>query len=123
MTDKVRAFESGATRDKEEGKLDYEGFLSFPALQRYALYMDSHRLQQDGKLRDSDNWQKGMPLNVYMKSMWRHLLSAWAIHRGFSIKDERDGHLVTIDEALCGLLFNVFGYLHEILDVRKIEED
>jgi hypothetical protein len=66
----MREFETGATRNPEEGKLDYEGFLSPLVLECYAKYMHEHRLQSDGKLRDSDNWQKGIPKEVYMKSGW-----------------------------------------------------
>jgi len=32
----MRQFESGATRDTEDGKLDYEGFLSPAVLLRFA---------------------------------------------------------------------------------------
>lgn len=103
----VRQFESGATRDTEEGKLDYEGFLSPIALGRFAQYMHKHRVQSDGSLRDSDNWQKGIPLDAYMKSMWRHFHDVWTLHRGYG-----EGEL---EEALCALWFNVQGYLHERL--------
>lgn len=54
----MRSFESGATRDSDESKHDYDGFLSYPALVAYGAYMHMHRLQEDGKLRDSDNWQR-----------------------------------------------------------------
>lgn len=118
----IREFETGATRDKEDGKFDYEGFLSPLALERFAAYMNSHRKQADGNLRDSDNWQKGIPLKVYMKSGWRHLFSWWKIHRGRRVFDERDGHEVTIDEAICGLIFNAFGYLH-VLMMKKADDE
>ena len=101
----MRKFASGATRDSDETKLDYEGFLSPLVLRRFAEYMHQHRLQADGKLRDSDNWQKGIPLDAYMKSGWRHFMDWWACHR--ASQDPA--------EALCALLFNVQGYLHEIL--------
>ncbi len=103
-----RKFDTGATRDTAEGKLDYEGFLSHRALATYARYMHSHRLQSDGCLRDSDNWQKGIPRDVYMKSLWRHLIAAWVCHRS-------EGSPLVMEEALCGILFNAFGYLHEEL--------
>lgn len=111
----MREFDTGATRDSEEGKYDYEGFLSPAALERYAEYMHQHRKQADGRLRDSDNWQKGMGSAVFMKSAWRHFFAWWKIHRGGTVRDERDGHVVTVDEAICGLLFNAMGYLHEML--------
>jgi len=113
VVEAIRRFETGAVRDAETGKFDYEGFLSPRALETYAAYMHKHRKQADGGLRDSDNWQKGIPRSVYMKSLWRHLVTAWKIHRGITCLDERDGHVITITEALCGILFNTFGYMHE----------
>ncbi len=107
---KIRVFESGAIRDTEDGKLDYEGFLSPLALPRFAKYMHSHRIQSDGKLRDSDNWQKGIPLDAYMKSLWRHLIEVWLLHRVNT--DERE---FSMEEALCAIIFNASGYLHELL--------
>lgn len=104
----MREFETGATRDTEEGKLDYEGFLSPLVLRRFGEYMHKHRVQADGTLRDSDNWQKGMPKDVYIKSGFRHFMDWWLEHRGYG---GREG----IEEALCALLFNVQGYLHEHL--------
>jgi hypothetical protein len=104
-TPAVRLFPSGATRDTEDGKLDFEGFLSPLALEAFAMYMHRHRTQADGSLRSSDNWQKGIPVEVYMKSAWRHFFAVWQGHRGEGIKTE----------DLCALLFNVQGLLHETL--------
>jgi hypothetical protein len=102
-----RYFESGAYRDGEEGKNDYEGFLSPIVLQFFGDYMNKHRKQSDGELRDSDNWQKGLPKDQYIKSGFRHFMDWWLEHRG---NKSRDG----LDEALGGLLFNVMGYIYEI---------
>lgn len=104
----MRKFETGATRDTDINKPDYEGFLSPLVIERYGRYMNKHRKQADGKLRDSDNWQKGIPKEAYMKSAWRHFIDMWKEHRGIITKDG-------IEEALCALLFNVSGYLHEHL--------
>lgn len=117
MTEEVRTFATGANRDVEEGKHDYEGFLSPAVIQRFGAYMHKNRHLRDGSLRDSDNWQKGIPLNVYMKSLWRHFLDIWCLHRKVPAEATRD-----IEEALCGLLFNSMGYLHEILKARAIFE-
>lgn len=111
----MRNFDTGATRDSEDGKVDFDGFLSPIALKRYADYLNSHRKQADGKMRDSDNWQRGIPKSVYMKSDFRHFIDLWAIHRGYEVFDPKDGHKITIEEALCAVLFNTFGYLHEEL--------
>jgi hypothetical protein len=104
----MRTFETGATRDTDDGKLDYEGFLSPIVVERYARYMHTHRVQADGSLRSSDNWQKGIPREAYMKSAWRHFVDWWREHRGYP---SREG----LEDAICALLFNAMGYLHELL--------
>jgi hypothetical protein len=113
----MRKFASGATRDSDEGKNDYDGFLSYPVLEAFGDYMTVHRKQADGKLRDSDNWQKGMTQAVYMKSMFRHFFDVWALHRGYKRVDKKTGKEITKKEALMALLFNVQGYAHE--ELRK----
>jgi len=110
----MREFKTGATRDTDEGKYDYEGFYNPLVVKRFGQYMDKHRKQADGKLRDSDNWQKGIPKDAYIKSAWRHFMDWWMEHRGYK---SREG----IEDALCALLFNVQGYLYEILKVREDE--
>jgi len=116
MKKQIRTFSTGATRDSEEGKNDYEGFISPLVVERFGDYMTKHRFQTDGKLRDSDNWQKKMPLDCYIKSGWRHFLDWWKEHRCLG---SRDG----LEDALCGLLFNIQGYLHEYLKENvKIRE-
>ena len=104
----MRSFESGATRDSEGDKLDYEGFISPLVLRRYAQYMHGHRRQVDGSLRDSDNWQKGIPRDVYMKSLIRHTFDLWLFHRGWTVKE-------TLENLLCAIMFNAMGFLHELL--------
>lgn len=117
--DTIRTFDTGATRDSELGKFDYEGFLSPCVLERYAEYMDKHRVQSDGKLRDSDNWQKGIPVTAYTKSLWRHFFDVWKIHRGYQVFDPKGGHAIDQEEALCGLIFNAMGLLHTLTDDRE----
>lgn len=104
----MREFTTGATRNTDDNKLDYEGFLSPLVLERYAQYLHKHRLQADGKIRESDNWQKGIPQSVYMKSLWRHFMDVWKQFRGY--KGEED-----MDDSLCAVLFNASGLLHERL--------
>ena len=108
-TEPIRVFVTGATRDTVDGKYDYEGFLAPRVLARYAEYMHKHRVQPDGTLRTSDNWQKGIPRAEYMKSGWRHFMDWWIGHRRLGVSD------AVLEEALCALLFNVMGYLHELL--------
>lgn len=110
----IRTFSTGATRNLDTTKLDYEGFLSPNALQEFAAYMHKHRAQADGSIRDSDNWQKGIPEDVYLKSMFRHFMDLWTIHRGGTAHSPEDNHTIDRKEALCALMFNVQGLLHEL---------
>ncbi len=112
----VRTFKTGATRDTADGKLDYEGFLSPYALEAYGEYMHKNRQQSDGTLRDSDNWQKGIPKEVYVKSLWRHLVSAWKGHRANAAPE-------VMEDALCGIIFNAMGYLHELKSPKDALDD
>jgi len=109
----MRKFDTGATRDTDKDKLDYEGFLSPFVLKRYAEYLHKHRLQTDGKMRDSDNWQNGIPKNVYMKSLCRHHMEAWLQHRVIA------PHSESLQESLCGVIFNAMGYLYELLEEQR----
>mgnify|MGYP001773548666 CR=1 FL=1 len=111
----IRTFATGATRDTDEGKLDYEGFLSPLVLTCFAEYMHVNRVQSDGSLRASDNWQKGIPVEQYMKSMFRHFMAVWTTHRRCDNAD--------IEEQLCALLFNVQGMLHEKLKTKQNIDD
>lgn len=104
----IRKFGTGATRDTSDGKYDYEGFLSPIVIKRFGEYMNKHRKQSDGSLRASDNWQKGIPMDAYMKSGFRHFMDWWFEHRGMKSQDG-------LEEALCALIFNVQGYLYEYL--------
>lgn len=104
----MRNFTTGATRDTDTGKYDYEGFISPVVMEAFAAYMHFNRLQADGNLRGSDNWQNGIPLDVYMKSGWRHFFDWWREHREIETKEG-------VVFALCGLMFNLQGYLHELL--------
>ena len=107
-------FESGATRSADEGKLDIEGFYHPAVIRRYAQYLNKHRVQADGKVRDSDNWSRGMPTWRYVKSLLRHVLDTWLHHRG-------QGHLAEYadeEDCICAVLFNAQGLLLEKLIER-----
>lgn len=116
---KVRKFNSGATRDSEEGKNDYEGYLSPLVIEAYGNYMTKHRKQSDGSIRDSDNWKKGFGnkhYDVCMKSLWRHFLDLWLEHRGFI---SREG----MKDALMGILFNTMAYTYQFLMDEMFKEE
>jgi len=109
---KIRKFGTGATRDTDEGKHDFEGFLSPIVINRFGEYMSKHRKQSDGGLRDSDNWQKGIPKDQYIKSLLRHIQDMWLEHRGYKGREEKE-------ETMCAIMFNIMGYLHETLKERN----
>jgi len=113
----MRTFETGATRNNDEDRPDYEGFLSPLVIERFGEYMHSHRKQADGNLRSSDNWQKGIPLTVYLKGLWRHFHHVWMRHRGWVVRDPQA--CANIEEDLCAMLFNVQGYLHTVLAAKQ----
>ena len=113
----VRKFDSGAPRDTDNDKLDFRGFFSACALERFAQYMNEHRkMAGTDELRASDNWKKGIPKEVYMSSAWRHFFDWWKEDQGLQ---SREG----LENALCGLWFNLQGYLHEALkDKEKLDD-
>lgn len=104
----VETFKTGAIRDSKDHKLDYEGFYNPLVIEAFGRYMHKSRNMESGEFRASDNWQKGIPVDSYMKSGWRHFLDWWLEHRGYETKD---GVLL----ALLGLMFNVQGYVLEVL--------
>lgn len=115
----LRDFESGAIRSADATRDDSEAYLSPLVIDRFNEYMTKHRHLADGRVRDGDNWQKGMPLATYMKGGWRHFLHWWTRHRGHPMRDPMAGR--DIEEDLCALLFNVQGYLHETIKKRLKE--
>lgn len=113
----ARRFDTGASRDTTEDKVDYEGHLCPLVLEEYGEYMHSCRKNEEDKLvRESDNWQLGIPVDAYMKSLWRHFMELHRIHRGWDSK-------TLLKRTLCAILFNTMGYLHEILKEERKEED
>jgi len=121
MSDKVggnsREFSTGARRDTEEGKLRFHAVLSPWALEAWVDYCRRHNSQVH---RREENWKKGMPLGSFLSSMWRHLHHLWKLHcltHAMGVAEEewlgaemRDQMI----DALCGVLFNAHGYLHEL---------
>lgn len=115
----IRTFETGATRNTDTTKLDFEGFLHPLVLRRFAEYMHTHRQQADGTLRSADNWQKGIPADVYMKSLFRHFMDVWSLHRGVPVTSPETGLPVEMVEALMACLFNIQGYAFELLRAEQ----
>jgi hypothetical protein len=96
-------FKTGATRTAET-TYDPSGFLNPRVLQLFCEYMEKHRTQADGTLRDSDNWQKGMPTSRTIRSLLRHTFDLWLISRGH---DPKSPDCKTPMDALCAIYFNV----------------
>ena len=117
----MQFFTTGATRSAEGDKLDYEGFLSPFVLERYAQYLHEHRTQADGKQRSSDNWQGGMPRRRYLKSAIRHLMEIWKAMRTVGWKDVNEERDKVLQDAICGVMFNMMGLLYEILRGSDID--
>lgn len=136
--EKSRQFSTGANRNSDTGKLDYEAFNSPIVEKAYAQYLGRHQRLADGTLREGDNWQKlfgDKHFDVCMKSGLRHMMDVWLFHRGFAdetaaysevTRFENPEKPFTIDEriklareeAICGTIFNMKAYLFKL----KIEE-
>lgn len=130
----IRQFETGATRNTANGKNDYVGFNNPLVELHFGNYMNEHRIQSDGTLRASDNWQKGIDRDTYLSSLDRHTKDLWALHKGyFAYKETKDNgeythylineiidlpnnwKIITKEDALGGIRFNCDGYwLEEI---------
>ena len=111
----MREFETGATRNAEVDP-DYHGFFSPLAMHAYGQYMHAHRVQADGSLRDSDNWQLGMPKDTYVRSLVRHTHDVELIHdghEGLARRDARDPN--PLKAHLSAIIFNAQGMLHELM--------
>ena len=106
---KHRTFDTGATRDTEDGKLQFDKFLSPIVLKAYAEYMHKKRVIGGG-LRQGDNWQKGIPMDVYMGSLSRHYMDIWLHQQGYGEETGED-----FETALVAMMFNVMGMLHTVL--------
>lgn len=120
-TKELQAFESGATRSADVGKPDYEGFIAPVVLAAYGEYMHEHRTQRDGSVRASDNWQSGIPVNNYIKSLVRHVIELWLFHRtGIAPMNKDSGKPFTKHELCSAIMFNIMGYFKEHLDPAPI---
>ena len=118
--DEIRTFDTGATRDTMAGKLSYVKALSPIVLQRYVQYLDAHRKQPDGSMRDFDNWKKGIPEEAYLDGLGRHQMAAWLLAQGYSAEDNHGS--VTLVDTLCAIIFGASGWLHKLLE-KELKEN
>lgn len=112
----MQQFEGGATRNDDTDKYDYEAFLNPRVLRAYGEFMHGHRTQKDGTTRAGDNWQKGIPLKKYLKSLVRHVFDLWAMERGYAVTNPDTDQPATAQELCCAIMFNAMGFLKEVLD-------
>jgi hypothetical protein len=116
-----RVFETGATRDANDDKLQYEGFDNPLVTKRFAQYMHKNRHMKDGTMRDPDNWQNlfgEKHFQVCIESLTRHVEDLKLHHRGYS-----DEAVEELEDSICGILFNAKAYLLKILlEKRKNEK-
>lgn len=117
--EEIRTFNTGATRDIAQGKLDYTRALCPLVLERYVQYLNKHRKQPDGSFRDFDNWKKGLPFRESFSSLGRHNGDLWKMIEGFAAHDNHG--LCNIDDTLCAIIFNASTMLRERL-VKKAEK-
>ena len=85
-----RTFDTGATRDSDQWKLEYSRYIHPLADYSFARYMQSKQIIW-GEYRRGDNWQKKIPEESLFDSLVRHieilkLLKKW--HRVDEIKNE-----------------------------------
>ena len=111
----VRKFDTGATRSGGN-KPEYAGYLSPRVIEAFGRYMFEHQAQPDGTVRESRNWQKGIPQESYVQSMFRHFMEVWTIYertRGdVVVAAQYEQELLT---ALMAMFFNVQGMAHELI--------
>jgi hypothetical protein len=115
----VRKFETGATRDTSANKLEPFGFISPLVMHRFSEYMHKHRFQSDGTIRSADNWQKGIPIRVYLESITRHFFDFWLVTTGF--KPRFDPNVTDPVEIACALLFNIQGFILETMKADELD--
>jgi len=108
-----RIFETGSSRNSDEGKLDYAGFNAPIVEWIFAQYMHKHRFLEDGTMRASDNWQKGFPQEEILKSLVRHVKDLELIAAGYNLTEH--GKDVSMTDVLCAIRFNTNAYILSIV--------
>jgi hypothetical protein len=131
----IREFKSGATRDISDGKHQISKFINPLNDHSFCTYMHSKRIMADGSVREGDNWQKGMGLEVLEESFVRHMDDFKKLHLGFHVYKVRgdDGETtyvsiepieeyaefeIFMEETLNGIRFNCEAYKLQVLGYK-----
>lgn len=112
----VREFATGATRSPNADKLEYSRFFDSRVMKRLAEYMNRHRTQSNGAIREPDNWKAGIPLASYTESLHRHYQDVWLWSQGYESEMTEN-----IEESLMAILFNSHGLMFELLKIKDQE--
>ena len=115
----MKQFDSGATRSGDKDKLRYNRFMSFQVLKEYCEYLNKHRVDKTGNLRDPDNWKKGIPKQCYVNSLITHAFDLVRSYEGESVIDPDSGKVVSLVDLACAVMFNVHGLIYEILKEKQ----
>jgi len=116
-----RVFDTGADRSSDKGKHHPDRAWSPLVLAEFARYMYEHNTTATVPRRE-DQWQLGFPMDSFVESGTRHWEAFKALAKGYPAFDQK-GNPVDVVEALCGVIFNVQGYLHQLLFNRLPEAD
>ena len=114
----MRKTKTGAIRNNDKGKIDYVHISSI-ADRCFCEYMHAHMTQADGKIREADNWKKGMPFKWYKKSFLGHIQDVKMLMEGNNVME--DGKAIEIFEALMGAKFNMDGMIHTLMKGYKFD--
>lgn len=93
-------FPSGAIRDSQEDKPDFNETISWTAFNRYAKYMTGKKSKYG-----AGNFKRGIPTESYVKSMLRHVDKF--MRNTFENGDDEKN-----EDHLSAIVFNVFGIMH-----------
>ena len=108
MSNAHRTFETGAIRDKEDGKPDMVETTSMYAEWRYTLYMTGKK-EKYGE----GNFKKGITLESYLKSLKRHVTRLQALYDcekyGLPIAEWMEPN----EDHAAAIRFNADGWMHE----------
>jgi len=94
-------FSTGAMRDLQGGKECYTETMSWSGLKRYARYMTKKKEKYG-----VGNFKKGIPITSYEESLPRH-------YQKYMENKFEEGQVEADDDHLAGMLFNIFGIMHE----------